>query len=138
MRLTDLWNEGQEENVSRWLKNTEISSNGKYIGICAEYQSHHIECSDIDEVQKNDCQYVFCIVHDLHVYLSAADDSKYHRHKVKYVSVSKEKNAANNAEWQAGWYTSVGEVTNFHLQFLHKGITHSATQPSGQNSNCFN
>ena len=54
--------------------------------------------SDIDEVQKNDCQYVFCIVHDLHVYLSAADDGKYHRHKVKYVSVSKEKNAANNAE----------------------------------------
>ena len=34
---TNLWNEGQEENVSRWLKNTETSSNTKHIGICTEY-----------------------------------------------------------------------------------------------------
>ena len=89
-------------------------------------------------MQKNDCQHVFSIVHDLHFYLSAADDGKDHWHKIKYVSMSKKKNAPGNVECQVGWYTSVGKVTNFHLQFLYtQGNTQQLKQSISQNSNCF-
>ena len=52
--------------------------------------------------------------------------------------MSKKKNAPGNVECQVGWYTSVGKVTNFHLQFLYtQGNTQQLKQSISQNSNCF-
>ena len=71
-------------------------------------------------MKENNCQDVFCIIHSLHLNLSAAADSKYHRHNIKCISMCESKEENNNVVCQAGCCTSVDEVMNFHLQFLHE------------------